>query len=288
MSADATATMGTSVNGLGITTPRDENFELVLRGNGSKISAMYREPIIIPERTHIGYIGLKSFSFYNNICNVISNKNNQLKIFIPNEDEKEEPIEHIFTLEAGAYEIAQVNSSIQTWIIQNHPRLAKTVKDDFVLLGNRATQKCEFHIRKEGYGVDFNVDYSIHKLLGYQKTDIFKSKGRFVASNIADICPVSAILFNTNISQSNFINGIESPYLYCSPLSVPPGFRLFKQIENISYKRLTTNTISQLTCWLTDQLNREVDILSDELVVVLSLKLERILKRVETIAPHHS
>ena len=299
--------MASSTDGAAYTTPRDENFDLVLRGRGSRLSVMYREPIIIPERTHVGYIGLKSFSFYNNVCNIVQGENSKLIIFVPasaaagggggdndeeeenvhNAEEEEPPIKHTISLETGAYEIAQINNAIQTWIVQKYPKLAKTVKEDFALIGNRATQRCEFHIRKDGYGVSFNVEGSVHKLLGYNKSDEFKSRGRYIAPSIADICPVTAILFNTNISASNYFNGVESPFIYVTPLSVPPGYRLFNQVESISYKRLTTSSISYITCWLTDQLNRDVDILSDELVVVLSVKLERIINRVEAVQPHH-
>ena len=280
-----------STDGAAHTTPRDENFDLVLRGRGSRVSVMYREPIIIPERTHVGYIGLKSFSFYNNVPNIVQGKNSKLTIFVPAAaaaagGSNADPIKHTISLETGAYEISQINNAIQKWIIQTYPKLAKTIKEDFALIGNRATQRCEFLIRKEGYGVDFNVESSMYKILGFNATDVFKSRGRYIAPSIADICPVTAILFNTNVSASNYINGAESPFIYVSPLSVPPGYRLFNQVESISYKRLTTGSISYLTCWLTDQMNRDVDILSDELVVVLSVKLERIIKRVETVQPH--
>ena len=281
--------MAAADDGAAHATPRDENFDLVLRGRGSRVTVMYREPIIIPERTHVGYIGLKSFSFYNNVPNVVQGKNSKLAIFVPAPAASNaEPIKHTISLETGAYEISQINNAIQKWIIQKYPKLAKTIKEDFALIGNRATQRCEFLIRKEGYGVDFNVESSIHKILGFNATDVFKSRGRYIAPSIADICPVTAILFNTNVSASNYINGAESPFIYVSPLSVAPGYRLFNQVESISYKRLTTGSISYLTVWLTDQMNREVDIMSDELVVVLSVKLERIIKRVETVQSHLS
>ena len=157
----------------------------------------------------------------------------------------------------------------------------KTLTDDFKLIGNDATGKAEFIVKKAGYGVNFNVEGSICALLGFNKDDIFENQGRFVAGKIVDICPVTQLIFNTNVSESNYINDMETPFVYNCSIDVPPGYRISREINNISYKNLTTNQISFLRVWVTDQVGRPVNIRDDELLVTLSLKLEKLWTKVE-------
>ena len=289
--------------------PRDVNFEFILRGRGSDISTKFSEPIIIPTNLYEGKIGLKGFVCYHSIPNVSQDVNNKILIKVPttattttsnrdagDDDDNddvgdycEEQVENlndtegssddggedgsgdgyfIVSLDTGAYEITTINRFIHEAISQKYPKL-KGVAEDFKLLGNGATLKAEFLIKKAGYGVKFDVQNSICSLLGFNRNDVFEKRGRFVAENIVDICPVTQLIFNTNLSECNYINSHESPFIYSASLDVPPS------------PHLTTNQISFIRVWLTDQLGRPIDLRNDELLVTLSLKLERLVARVE-------
>ena len=281
-------------------TPRDVNYEFIIRGKGTDISTSFCEPIIIPTDIYEAKIGLKGFVCYNSIPNVTQDVNNKISIRVPDDDksaiigddddnedgnssacgggggERTDIDSNAFvtySLETGAYEISTINSQLQGLLSQKYPKL-KTLTDDFKLIGNDATGKAEFIVKKAGYGVSFNVEGSICTLLGFNKDDIFENQGRFVAGKIVDICPVTQLIFNTNVSESNYINDMETPFVYNCSIDVPPGYRISREINNISYKNLTTNQISFLRVWVTDQVGRLVNIRNDELLVILSLKLE--------------
>ena len=288
-------------------TPRDVNYEFIIRGKGTDISTSFCEPIIIPTDIYEAKIGLKGFVCYNSIPNVTQDVNNKISIRVPDDDksaiigedddnedgnssacgggggERTDIDSNAFvtySLETGAYEISTINSQLQELLSQKYPKL-KTLTDDFKLIGNDATGKAEFIVKKAGYGVSFNVEGSICTLLGFNKDDIFENQGRFVAGKIVDICPVTQLIFNTNVSESNYINDMETPFVYNCSIDVPPGYRISREINNISYKNLTTNQISFLRVWVTDQVGRPVNIRDDELLVTLSLKLEKLWTKVE-------
>ena len=289
-------------------TPRDVNYEFIIRGKGTDISTSFCEPIIIPTDIYEAKIGLKGFVFYNSIPNVTQDVNNKISIKVPGDDDESSgaiigddddddnssacgggggertDIDSnafvTYSLETGAYEISTINSQLQELLSQKYPKL-KTLTDDFKLIGNDATGKAEFIVKKAGYGVSFNVEGSICTLLGFNKDDIFENQGRFVAGKIVDICPVTQLIFNTNVSESNYINDMETPFVYNCSIDVPPGYRISREINNISYKNLTTNQISFLRVWVTDQVGRPVNIRDDELLVTLSLKLEKLWTKVE-------
>ena len=252
--------------------------EFILRGKGSDISNVFLEPINIPTETVGAKLGLKSFATYNNIPNIEQGRNNQLKIKIPGSVTYE-----IFSLETGAYELTIISQQIQEWLEITYPEL-KNVEENFKLIGNEATSKAEF-IFKGDYGIDFNVDYSICDLLGFTKDRKFNGKGRYIANEIINIANVTQLIFNCSLTESNYINGIETPFLYNCGIDVPVGYRLARELTDIAYKSLTTSQISNIRVWVVDQNGAPVNLRNDDLVITLSLKL---VKRVTEVSVKQS
>lgn len=250
----------------------DDYIELIVRGTGSDISCDLSKSILIPEDVYIARLGLKNFSTYNNIPNVEENVNNKLKIKVPGRGYA------IFCLETGAYELKMVATQIHSWIAIKYPDL-KNVEENFKLIGNEATSKAEF-ILKDGYGVDFNLPASLHKLLGFSKNKKIENLGRYPAKEIINIVAVTQIVFNCSITASNYINGVETPFIYNCGINVPVGYRLTRELTNISYKRLTTTQLSHIRVWVVDQSGAPVNLRNDELTITLSLQLKPLIAKV--------
>ena len=246
----------------------DVNQEFILRGKGSDISCDFHESINIPTDIYEARLGLKNFTTYNNIPNVEFNRNDQLKIQVPGHEFE------LVTFDTGAYELSSIYIQLREWIEIKYPSL-KNVEDNFQLLGNGATSKAEF-IFKEAYGVDFNVKRSICELLGFKKSDKYVGRGRHSATYIPSIAKVVQLIFNCNITDSNYINGQEMPFLYNCGIDVPAGYRLSRELVDISYKKLTTSQISHIRIWIVDQNGLPVDLRGDDFIVTLSLQLKRL------------
>ena len=245
----------------------DDNIEVILNGKGSDIAIDFYEPIVIPSEEYDAKLGLKSFSTYNNVPNIEQDRNGCLKIKVPGNDYR------VFTLDTGAYELSMIYDQILEWIKLKYPKLEK-VEDNFKLFGNEATSKAEF-IFKDDYGVDFNVQNSMHDILGFAKDLEIKGAGRYVAGKIINIVKVTQLVFNCSLTESNFVNGRESPFLYNCSINVPVGYRLSRELTDISYKKLTTSQISHIRVWIVDQEGAPVNLRDDDLTVTLSLRLIR-------------
>ena len=242
----------------------DDQFEIILRGKGSDIRSDFYEPIVIPTEEYDAKIGLKSFSTYNNIPNIVENKNNRCKIKVPGQDYR------IFSLDTGAYELQVIAIHMVEWIQVTFPTL-KDVEEKFSLNGNNATSKAEF-LFKDDYGIDFDVENSMHNLLGFDKKDYFKGVGLHVGKRIVNITNVTQLIFNCNVTSSNYMNGKEMPFLYSYGINTPAGYKLYRELTNISYKSLTTSQISHIRVWILDENASPVNLRDDELTVTLSLK----------------
>ena len=80
------------------------------------------------------------------------------------------------------------------------------------------------------------------------------------------------------------MNGHVSPFIYNCGIDVPVGFRLSRELTDISYKSLTTSQISHIRLWVTDQNGAAVNLRDDDLTVTLSLKLTRKVSRVSIVS----
>ena len=114
----------------------------------------------------------------------------------------------------------------------------------------------------------------MHELLGFKRKRIFQGIGRYVAGGIVNIVNVTQLIFNCNITTSNYINGKEMPFLYNCGIDVPVGYRLSRELTDISYKKLTTSQTSRIRIWILDQDGALVNLQNDDLVVTLSFKLK--------------
>ena len=240
--------------------------EIILTGQGSNISCDFHEPILIDTHNYDAMIGVKNFSTYNNIPNVEAGRNNKLMIRVPHTTNFK-----IFELDTGAYELKIIAQQIYDWIEINNPRL-KDVRENFKLIGNEATSKAEF-IFKDDYAVDFDIDNGIHELLGFKRTRMFQGIGRYDGDEIVNITRVSQLVFNCNITTSNYINGRHEPFLYNCTIDVPVGYKLSRELTDIAYKTINTSQISNIRIWIVDQSGCAVNLQKDDLTVTLSLKL---------------
>ena len=239
--------------------------EFILKGDGSDITIFLPTPIVIPDGKRAS-LGLKNFSTYNNIANVEKGKNNAFMLKVPGKPFR------LFELPTGAFELDSICEAIYEFIEEHYPSI-KDVREKFKLAGSDATSKCILTF-KDDYGIDFNVPNSLCEILGYEKTDKFQGPGRFIAEKIVMIATVTQLLFNCNIVEGSYFNSLQIPLIYNCVIDVPAGYRLSRELTNISYKRLNTSQISNIHLWITDEQGRFINLRKDLLVVTLSLIIE--------------
>ena len=244
-----------------------DSLEIIVRGKGSDISSDFYEPINIPTEEYEAMLGVKSFSTYNNIPNVVEGRNNKMKIKVPGHHYK------VFAMDTGAYEMKVIAKQLLEWIEVTYPDLEK-VEDNFKLIPNYATSKADFFIKGD-YGVDFQVDASCYELLGFDHTDRVQGTGLYPGKRIVEITNVTQLIFNCNLTTSNYINGKEMPFIYNCGVNVPSGYRLTRELTDIAYKSLTTSQISHIRIWILDEQGAPVNLRDADLTVTLVLKFTR-------------
>ena len=170
------------------------------------------------------------------------------------------------TIPTGCYEIKAINKVIQRFI-----KKAGGKADVINLSPNRNTLKCILNIKEEsGYEVDFNVDNSLRSVLGFNAA-LYKS-GRYESENLVNIMNVNSILVHCDVVGASRVNGIDPPIVYNFFPNVAPGEKIVSTPLHLIYLPLMLNTISHMTCWVTDQNERKLDLRGEQLTITFHIK----------------
>ena len=240
--------------------------EIIVTGKGSDLLTQFETPIYIKDDEY-AEIGMKSFSFYNSIPNITKDVNNCLQIAVPGSSYQN------VALSTGAYEVSSIEREIIEWIKFKYPNL-KDVDEQFKLEANSALLKAQF-IFLNDYGFNFDVPNSIARTLGFNPKRKERGKGKYTGESIVKISNVSSILINCSISEPNFINNKFAQFIFNCTINVGNGFRLTRELTNITYKNVNTNQISSVRIWFTDERGHLLDIRNEQALVTLSLRISK-------------
>ena len=114
----------------------------------------------------------------------------------------------------------------------------------------------------------FQFDGSLCKVLGFSRK-IYKA-GSHESENLVNILSFNSILVHCDIIEAPRLNGIEAP-LYFFP-DVAPGDKIVSTLLYLIYIPLTLNIISHMTCWLTVQYGKELDLRGEEVTITFHVK----------------
>lgn len=226
----------------------------ILSGNTSDFITCHDSVQLDPNKKYEAAI--LSLDTYNSIPNIMENKNNIL------EYSTDDGITwKIITLSTGAYELLGTNNEIKRQMI--------TKEDDDTaidIIANFSRLTSIVNIENPRYKIDFGVDNSIGSVLGFEKVII--GYGYNESSNIVNIMPVNSILVNIDIIMGSFVNGFQSPTLYCFHPNVSPGYKIVERPNpSLTYYPLSRHDISRMRVWLTDQNGDLIDLRGEAITV---------------------
>ena len=167
------------------------------------------------------------------------------------------------TLPDGNYSYDNLNRYIQQ-VLQNNGHSSTGVKLTFISSLFRVQLTLE-----NGFQLDLRTgDFS--DLIGYDKP-IITSTG--YGSSLPDITrSVDKIFIHTNITSDSIISGIQSDILYrFSVDNLPLSYPFHIEGRRLLYSKINTNVINELRIYITDALNRPIDL--DNIPVNMTLLL---------------
>ena len=131
-----------------------------------------------------------------------------------------------------------------------------------LLSANPNTLRCVLQVLDAKCQVDFNVgDDSLCTVLGFDKKTY--TEGRHESENIVNILSVNSILVHCDVIES---------IIYTFFPDASPGDKIISIPRHLIYILLTLNVISRMTCWVTDQNGKDLNLQGEELTHTFHLK----------------
>ena len=236
---------------------------IVVSGQGSRIQTTFNPPLQIPSSQTLDYeMSLLRLETYYSFPNIDTSKNH----FRISTDNGKTWLD--FLIPTGCYQITSINTVLQRLFMEKTGEKKKETY--FVLSANKNTLKCILEVQDDKTQVDFNIENTLASVLGFELKTY--TRGRFESEKLVNILSVNSILVHCDVIGASRVNGVEAPVIYNFFPDVSPGEKIVSQPWHLIYMPLTMNRISRMTCWITDQRGKELDLQGEELTITFHIR----------------
>ena len=234
------------------------SFNIIISDNASLIRTTFSPPLIFPQDCHyeMAVCSLETYYSFPNI----DESNNMLKVSL-----NKGTTWKLIKIPTGCYEIQAIDKEVKRLVVK-----AGGKKDDVTITPNLNTLQCIL-ILKDNIAVDFNIVNSLRSVLGFDAKS-FTGPGRFESKNVVNIMNVNSIMVHCDIIGGSRLNGEERPIIYSFFPNVGPGEKIVSRPKNLIYLPITLGVISHMTCWLTDQDNKQLNLRGEEITITFHIK----------------
>jgi len=227
------------------------SFNIIISDNTSSIRTTFSPPLIFPQDCHYEMA----------VCSLVDESNNTLKVSL-NKGVKW----NVIKIPTGCYEISAINIEVTRQVIK-----AGGKKGDVLITPNLNTLQCILVLKNDNIIIDFNVVNSLRSVLGFSARK-YTGPGRFESENVVNIMNVNSIMVHCDIIGGSRLNGEERPIIYSFFPNVGPGEKIVTRPKNLIYLPITLGVISRMTCWLTDQDNKSLNLRGEEITITFHIK----------------
>jgi hypothetical protein len=174
------------------------------------------------------------------------------------------------TITPGLYTVPALNTFIQENMAAAGDYTAGPPASYFITITpNYSTFKCDITI-SGGYQIDFTVG-NLYILLGFTQAIISANASGPNNVNISN--SVDRLLLHCNLVSGSFLGAISTDVLYSFSVSVSPSSLLELRPNRLLYVPIpATGYLREIKIYLTDQMNRRVNLNGEPLSVQLYMK----------------
>ena len=232
---------------------------IIVSGKDSRLHTVFNPPLNLASCQHeMALLQLDTYYSFPNIGPL----NNSVKLSVDNGVTWK-----IVSIPTGCYEIEGINSELQRLIVKE---IAGGKAGKVVLSPNNNTLRCILDIKDVNYRVDFAIENSLRTVLGFEGK--IYNHGRWESENLVDIMNVNTIMVHCDVIGATRVNGVEAPVIYTFFPNASPGDKIVSLPRHLTYVPITLDIISHLTCWLTDQDGRELNLRGETLTITFYIK----------------
>ena len=237
-------------------------FPIDLSGKTCDFTTLFRHPIILDpnKKYEAAFLSLET---YNSIPN-ITDENNKF-VYSADNGRNWKTI----TLAKDAYELVEINNEIQRQMIVNSDYDREN--NSFYVNISHSRLSAVVEITNHNYKINFNVQNSIGKILGFEKETL--SVGYNKSPRIVNIMNINSILINISLIQGGYVNGERRQAIHSFFPRVGPGYKIsvFPQPKLLFYP-INSHYINDIRVWLTDQDNKLIDLQGERITIRIVIR----------------
>lgn len=229
-------------------------FQISITDSDSNIHRHYHEGIDLVGEYEIG---LKSLVICHNVPN-ITKSNNSLTLIPPTNTTPNVELQ----IPTGSYTLDDIQNTIQS------------IEPDANWLSVLDENTFKVKLRSS-WDIDFREKNSLARLLGF-KNQILVAEKVHQSERMPELYSINMIKVKCNLIKSNFqdLTGNDNT-IFEFPLTYTKGEKIVERPINISYYRIFTETIHDLSLRIVDQHNRLIDFHNNKICVTLDFRPQR-------------
>jgi len=215
---------------------------------------------LIDKKYEVALVRLETF---NSFPNIIENVNNIFRYSPDNGTTWKE-----IRLDTGSYEINDMNIEIARQMTNNGDYDVVNTESyiNIIIFASRVI----VIIKHNSYKVDFSVRYSIGKMLGFPEEIL--TAGFHKSPDFVDANPITSIFVHVDIVTGSYLNGRNSQIIYTFAPAVRPGAKIIEAPSPLEFLPIYQSMIHSIRIWLTDEDNKSINNIGEDLIVRLSIK----------------
>ena len=252
----------------------------ILSSNTSDFTSTVKEGSIMLDHNKKYEAALLSLDMYNTIPNIIEGKNNIFKYYNGTDWKT-------ISILTGSYELTEINNEIQRQMVANGDYdhgdgngINPPSYDLYfiTITANVSRSTSIINITHKNYCIDFNIENSIGKVLGYNVGDPILRYGYNESPNKVDIIHINSIFVNIDIIQGSYVDHVLSSIIYSFYPKVPFGYKIIERPSPLVWYPVETYNLSRMRLWLTDQDHNPLETSGERLTVKIQIKEVKNLK----------
>ena len=235
------------------------SFHIIQTGNSSQLSTQFT-PVLDFGSDCQYEMALQSLETYYSFPN-IDGDNNKMRVSL--DDGK---TFSVLALPTGCYDITDIATEVERLIIARGGK-----KGDVKIEANKNTFQCILTL-KTNVIVDFRTEgtNTLRTVLGFDEK-LYKV-GRNESEHVVQIMRVNSILVYCDVIGSSYLNETMKPIVFSFFPDASPGDKIICHPQTLMYLPVTMSLISRMTCYLTDQTGRLLDLRGEELTLKFHIK----------------
>ena len=108
-------------------------------------------------------------------------------------------------------------------------------------------------------------------VLGFTSAWDYKHYDEYTSQKVLKLGSTNKIHLKCDCFDGSVVNGLRQPILYSFVLHKKPGYKVFSEPETIHYKKINNSFLNNITFYLEDNNNEEVNFIGETLIFTLQM-----------------